>query len=285
MDEGNDSSCAKSRNGNVNCCSLYTVFQLDFSVNMSAEQVIPPVSHIVQPDDLQVGDQIYRRLKGIRALFGYHHGVVSKINKGRTVDGIEVIEMTRNGIGTRSLSDFLDGYDCRLVYYNVPNRYQTFHANGTGHVEEASPVSKVKKRIKFVLDNLKNEKEMYALLGANCEEFAVWIKTGLYKGVKMSQLKGAKEAINNLSRMTSALAKLTNYADDIALSVGSSSAAKNVATEAVENGTSKSVTASALSTARYTAGGILGGIGVAMAIEAVCTGYKVWKYKKCQKCL
>jgi hypothetical protein len=90
------------------------------------------------------------------------------------------------GIRENSLTGFLDGWDCRLVWYKTSKRTHMIHASGTCHTEGSSADAQILQRILETreLKSVFKNKELYALTGINCEEFAVWIKTGLYKGVK-----------------------------------------------------------------------------------------------------
>eukprot|EP01083_Nonionella_stella_P006080 17590_1 len=159
-----------------------------------------PSSHKVDASTLNVGDHIYRRLNEFGSLIGYHHGVVTEIPEPSPhhydfdpcldEHQVKVIEMTRNhGIQENTLHEFLNGWDCRLVYYNTRKIDQKFHASGTCHVERSSSIADIKRRINNVKRQQTNGGDVYALLGANCEEFAVWLKTGIYKGTE-TQLAG-----------------------------------------------------------------------------------------------
>eukprot|EP01084_Bolivina_argentea_P248081 414973_1 len=256
-------------------------------------KITPPMNHSIEKHKLKVGDHIYRRLDSIGGVFGDHHGIVIEVNG----NDIKVIEMTDKGIGINSLSGFLNNHTCRKVYYNYNTTkfYQTIQRPGTCHTEKASPINRVLKRIKKVKKLMKCGKlenpKTYCLFGANCEEFATWIKTGLYKGTKMSQLKGGKricEIIWNPSKeagnaaatngITCALKKVAMVAvtsvDDLASTALSStksavnSVGKTAATEIVEN------------SAKIAARGIGAGVGIAVGLEIIISIGRVVKYKK-----
>eukprot|EP01084_Bolivina_argentea_P065896 120133_1 len=124
-------------------------------------KVIPPISKIIVPNELKVGDHIYRRLCGIKAVIGYHHGIVTQVTEPYTSNHeIKVIEMTeKNGIQINTLTSFLKGWDCRLVYYNVRTLEAVFHATGTCHVEPSSPNNEIMQRIddaKTIIESINN---------------------------------------------------------------------------------------------------------------------------------
>merc|ERR1719203_3214 len=91
------------------------------------------------------------------------------------------------------------------------------------------------------------------------------------KGAECAMLSFGKSGHQSVSAVTSALIKVSQYVDDVALAASNASGVKNVAAEVVENGASKVV--------KYSAAGVGASIGISAAIELVCSAYKVYKYK------
>eukprot|EP01083_Nonionella_stella_P310539 1103673_1 len=82
---------------------------------------------------------------------------------------IKVIEMTADhGIREVSLSTFLDGDDCRLVYYNTYKMYERFHAAGTCHYEPSAPLSEILKRAQIARLRFLNDSQLYDLFTCPC---------------------------------------------------------------------------------------------------------------------
>ena len=259
----------------------------------SKKKTIPPLCHVTETRVLKFGDQVYRRLNGINAIVGYHHAIVINAKVPYLNDKcIKVIEMTREyGIRINTLHDFLNGHRCRLVYYNTKQIHQTFHAYGTCHVEKSSSNKDITKRIEMAKEIMNATRRnsrgianphIYHVLKLNCEEFAVWIKTGLYNGVQLTQVVGYKQLASNTFQSGQggcqsvgqrAIAEVADNAVN-AITTGSDNAASTV--------TRVSTTEVAVNTIKYSAKSIGLGIGISLAIETVCTGYKVWKYKKVQ---
>lgn len=133
------------------------------------------VSHIRDTSTVIVGDQVYRRLQGVIKFFGFHHGIVIEAPEPYTSDDdIKVIEMTRKeGIRVNTMTGFLDGDYCRLVYYGASEGVYNWHKDGTCHLEHPSPWSDMKERLNSVLSVLQDS-DTYCFSGANCE---VWMTT------------------------------------------------------------------------------------------------------------
>ncbi|KAF3433952.1 hypothetical protein FNV43_RR25055 [Rhamnella rubrinervis] len=170
------------------------------------------LSNKIQRWQLKIGDHIYTwRLGGI---YGHHVPVIIKvhfaiflllvmISSSRDYQGIyvgdgKVIHLTRapgpiifssrsnrsssyhpsgaDRVECCSIEEFLSGGDLKLYHYGVNRALFSIKRGGTCTLTHSDPPEKVRQRA-FV--HLGKDFGGYDLLGNNCEDFAIYIKTGL----------------------------------------------------------------------------------------------------------
>eukprot|EP01084_Bolivina_argentea_P046904 86386_1 len=171
--------------------SQFQVQPLNIAIRQ--KNVRPPLSHIIDPRDLQPGDHIYRRLRGWTKYFGFHHGIVTQVPSQDKfwADEILVMELSKqNGIQKTTLPLFLKGEPCRLVYYNTDKLSETLHRAGTCHSEGKSPAQIIIKRCVDLKEELERIDAVYSLVGFNCEDFALFCITGIpSSNIVLTQVK------------------------------------------------------------------------------------------------
>ena len=144
----------------------------------NSRQRVGYIFHSVSKDDLQPGDHIYAyRYGGAYS----HHGIFA----GEDDDDGEVIHFSGEetsskksaAIRANTVKEFLYGSQLRLVAYEVSGVAKLLKRSGSVQTFKSLPADEVVATAKFYLHKTLEWRE-YHMLFNNCENFAVYCKTG-----------------------------------------------------------------------------------------------------------
>ncbi len=131
--------------------------------------------HSVTEDDLQPGDHVYAyRSVGLYS----HHGIYTGEEEEELIHFSGEQNSKRCArIRADTVEEFLQGSTLRLVAYDVGGGAKVFKRSGSVHTMKSRPAEEVVATAKHYLQKPLEWKE-YHLLFNNCEDFAVYCKTG-----------------------------------------------------------------------------------------------------------